>query len=54
MLDFERTFKIKVRSAWTVFEILLTSAVIYIYRVFHGKEIDQYLQNYKRHSKKLL
>ena len=48
MLDSERTFKIKVRSHWTVFEIFLTSAVIiYIERVLHGKEIVQYLQNYK-------
>ena len=30
MLDSERAFKIKVRSRWTVFEILLTSAVICI------------------------
>ena len=28
MLDPDRTFKIKVRSRWTVFEILLNSAVI--------------------------
>ena len=51
MLDSERTFKIKVRSHWTVFEIFLTSAVIiYIERVLHGKEIVQYLQNYKHHE----
>ena len=60
MLDSDRTFKIKVTSRWTVFEILLTSAVICIQRVLHGKEIAQYLQNYKLHevdqghSKKLL
>ena len=30
MLDSERTFTIKVRSAWTVFESLLASAVIWI------------------------
>ena len=30
MLDSERTFKVKARSAWTVFKILLTSAVICI------------------------
>ena len=60
MLDSARTFKIKVRSRWKVFEILLTSAVIYIKRVLHGKAIIQYLQNYncleidKGHSKKLL
>ena len=37
MLDSERTFKIKVKLCWTVFEI-------------HGNEIVQYLQNYKRHE----
>ena len=31
MLDSKRTFKTKVRSPWTVSEILLTSAVICIY-----------------------
>ena len=50
MLDSERTFKIKVRSACTVFKILLTSAVICIERILHGKEIVQDLQNYKRHK----
>ena len=50
MLDSERTFKIKVRLRWTAFEILLTSAIICIQRVLHGKEIVQYLQNYKRHE----
>ena len=60
MLDSERTFKIKVRSYWTVFEISLISAVICISRVLHGKEVVQYLQNYKchevdqGHSKKLV
>ena len=39
MLDYERTFKAKVRSRWIASEISLTSVV---------KEIDQYLQNYKR------
>ena len=38
MLDSERTFKIKVRSCWTSFEILL------------GKETVQNLQNHKRHK----
>ena len=28
MLDSERTFKIKVRLRWTVFEILFTSAIM--------------------------
>ena len=50
MLDSERTFKVKVRSALTVFKILLTSVVICIKRVLHEKEIVQYLQNYKHHD----
>ena len=60
MLDSERTFTTKVMSRWTVFEILLASAVICILRVLHGKVIVQHLQNHKRHeidqgySKKLL
>ena len=42
------------------FEMLLTSAVIWILRVLHGEEIVLYLQNYKfrkvdqGYSKKLL
>ena len=39
MVDSKRTFKMKVRSSLTVFEILLTSAVICMY-----------LPNYKRHE----
>ena len=39
MLDSERTFKIKVRLRWTVFEILLTLAIIRIQIVLHGTEI---------------
>ena len=60
MLDSERRFKKKVASRWTVFEISLTAAVICIWRVLDGKEIAQYLQDYKcyevnqGHSKKLL
>ena len=50
MLDSERTFEIKVRLPWTVFEILFTSAIMCIYRVLCGNEIAQYLQNYKRHE----
>ena len=50
ILDSERTFKVKVRFHWTVFEILLTSAIICIQRVLHGNEIAQYLQNYDRHE----
>ena len=50
MLDSERTFKIMVRLQWTVFEILLMSAIIYIWRVLPENEIAQYLQNYKRHD----
>ena len=30
MLDIERTFKEEIRLGWTVFEILLTSAIICI------------------------
>ena len=37
MLDSERTFKIKVRSRWTVFEISLTSTVICILKSFACK-----------------
>ena len=60
MLDSQRIFKIKVTPPWTVFVILLTSAVICVERVLDRKEIAQYLQNNKRyevdqgHSKKLL
>ena len=51
MLDFERMFKIKLTLPWTVFEILLMSAaVICIWKVLHGKKIVQYLQNYKCHK----
>ena len=50
MLDSERTFKIKARLRWAVFEIFLTSTIICIYKVFHGNEIVQYIQNYKRHE----
>ena len=46
MLHSERTFKIKVTLRWTAFEILLTPAI----RVLHGKEIVQFLQNYKCHE----
>ena len=50
MLDSERTFKIKLRLRWTVFEILFTSAIMCIQRGLHGNEIVQYLQNYKHHE----
>ena len=50
MLDSERKFKIKVRLRWTGFEILLTSAIIFIQKVLQGNETVQYLQNYKRHE----
>ena len=36
MLDSERTFKLKVRLRWTVFEILLTSAIICIQIIDKG------------------
>ena len=60
MKDSERTFKIKVRLPCTAFKILFTSAITCIYRVLHGNENVQYLQNYKHqefdqgHSTKLL
>ena len=50
MLDSERTLKLKVRLRWTVFEILLTSAIICIQRFLHENENFQYLQNYKFHE----
>ena len=39
MHDFESTSKIKVRSCWTFFKILLMSAVICISKVFHGNKL---------------
>ena len=50
MLDSKKTFKVKVRLRGTVFKILFTSAVIWIWRILHGNEIVQYLQNFKRHK----
>ena len=50
MLDSERTFKIKVRLRWTVFEVWSTSAIMCIERVLHGNEVVEYLQNYKSHE----
>ena len=45
----EISMKIKVRSHWTLFVILLTSGwsspVIWKQRLFHENEIGQYLQN---------
>ena len=41
----ESTFKIEAISTWTLFEILLTSAVICKQRLLHENEIVQYLQN---------
>ena len=35
------------RSRWTVFQILLMSAVICVLNIVHGNEIIQYLKNYK-------
>ena len=43
----ERAFKIKVMSAWTLFELFLTSAVICKIILLHENEIVQYLQNCK-------
>ena len=50
MLDSERTFKINVMLAGTVFEIFFTSAIMGIKRVLHRNKVAQYLQNYKRHE----
>ena len=50
MLDSERTFKIKVSLPWTVLEMLLTSAIIFIWRVLVGNKVAQYLQKYKVHE----
>ena len=36
----------KVRPPWTVFEILPTSAVIRIWKIWHENETKQYLKNY--------
>ena len=38
------------RSGGTLFVIVFTSAVICKQRLFHGNEIVQYLQNYKRYD----
>ena len=56
MLDSEKTFKMKIRSRWTVFEISLTAVVICNQKSFPWKRD----KNVKRHeveqgfSKKLL
>ena len=50
MLDSKITFKTKVTLRWTLFKILLMSAIICIQRALHGNEIVQYFQNYKRHE----
>ena len=44
--DSESTSKVKLWSHWTVFEILLMSVVICIYRFLYGNEIMQYLEFY--------
>ena len=43
--DLKSTLKTNMRSSWTVFQILLLSAVIFIQKVLHGNEIKQYLKN---------
>ena len=48
----ERLIKIKVRSHWALFLILLPSAVIYKQRLLYGNEILQYLQNCKCYNVK--
>ena len=50
MLDSERTFEIKVRSRWTYAKFHVRQQLFPFKRVLHGKEIVQYLQNYKRHE----
>ena len=42
----ESTFKLKAMSRWTLFEILLTSAVTCKQRFLHVNKILQILQNY--------
>ena len=46
----ESKSNIKVRSRWTVFPILLMSAVTCVEKVVHGNETVQYLQNKKCHE----
>ena len=48
--DSERSLKMMVRSRWTVFEILLMSAVIRIWKIWHENETTRYLENYKWHK----
>ena len=43
----ERLIKIKIRSQWALFSILLPSAVIHKQWLSYGNEILQYLQNCK-------
>ena len=49
MLNSGKTFKIKLSSCWTVFKISLRQQ-LFEFKVLHGKEIAQYLQNYKCHE----
>ena len=44
---FQKTLKIKAMSRWTLFKVLLTSAVIYKQKIWLENEIVQYLQNYR-------
>ena len=56
----ESSSKMNMKSRWTVFEILPTSAVICIQTVSHNNKTTKYLRNYRchklhqDHSKKLL
>ena len=43
----DSAFKMFVMSDWTLFEVLLTSAVISKQRLLHKNKIVQYLQKYK-------
>ena len=44
--DYERQLKMKVRSRLTVFEILPTSTVICIWKIWHENETTRYFKNY--------
>ena len=48
--DPKSTWKINIRLPWTVFQILLMSAVICIWKSLLGNEIKQDLKTYKYHN----
>ena len=43
--DTKSKLKINMRSRWTVFQILLLSAVIFIQKILHVNEMKQYLKS---------